>query len=157
MERKFKIYSVCDIDTGRPLTIVRSKKQVNDYIDKFVKAKNYQHYSMWCNLRELNPEEDTSWRMYVQNCKPEAKFIVKVGKVPFSALMGSFRTACGCLPLGMPWELDAEMEAYTNSLPKEVKGAISELEKLDTSNMSQSDIDNFVKDVENKLKQKDAE
>lgn len=157
MEKKFKIYSVCDVETGRPLTIVRDKKQVNEYIDKFVKAKNYQHYSMWCNLRELNPEDDSSWRKYVQACKPEAKFIIKVGKVPLSALLGSFRSACGCLPLGMPWELEAEMEAYTNSLPKEVKGVLNELKNLDTTNMSQSEVDNFVKDMEDKLKNKDAE
>lgn len=157
MDKKFTIYSVCDVETGKPLTIVRNRKQVNEYIDKFVKAKNFQHFSMWCELRNLDANEDSSWRAYVQSCKPDAQFVIKVGKVPLSALFGSFRTACGCLPLGMPWELDAEMASYTSKLPDEIKGALQELENLDVSKMSPAEVDKAVRDIENRINKKDAE
>lgn len=148
-EKKIKLFSVCDPETGRTLTIVQTRKQVQAYIDTYTKIKHYSHFSMWCKLRDLNPDEDSSWHAYLMSCEINDKFLIKQGKVPISVLVASFRTACGCLPLGMPWEYEAETVEYRKSLPEDVQNTIEELENLDDA--TEEKVAELVNKVKNQL------
>lgn len=119
--KKIRLYNIIDSKNNRTLSIVMSKKQVAEYLDAYLKGSNFNHYKMWCELRNLELDEN-SWRQYKFATRPSLEgIVIKTGKMEISYLLSAFRTVCGCLPLMLPWETDAEMSTFIDSLPDEAR------------------------------------
>ncbi len=114
--KKIKVFIVKD--SGKILTIVDSKKKAFQYADKYLKSKHYSHFKSWCDLRNLEVTED-SWKLYGHMCGLNNALEFMSGKVEIGLLLSSYRCVTGCIPLGMPWEIPAEMAEFLKKMPEE--------------------------------------
>lgn len=112
-------------------TLVQTKKQALEYINRRVQCENASHYLSWCELRELSPEQPDSWVKYCQQVLSREDFLkyrIIKADLPYSKLMAITRTYFGCVPLGCSFDDILEAETLEQLLdPEEVPGALKEI------------------------------
>jgi len=117
-----------DVDADRfrkglpPLayTYVATKEEANEFCDRFFFVKRYNHFRMWCNLRNKNLFDPSVWEEYVDIVAPETEEdaapeeVLTCFKVTYSAeeITALMRILSLSLPVGAAWETDAELAAF---------------------------------------------
>ena len=122
-------------------TIVRKLKDCTEYVNKFIKMKNFTHYLNWCNAHSLNPEDGLSWGKYSSTVVRDQFKDFYMTKFKFnSKLIGAcLRLLNGCVPVGASYELPMEISAFVKNncdeeelqaLKEDIKGLEDSLRQL---------------------------
>lgn len=64
-----------DYDNMRCYTVCQSKKECDEFIDKYLILTNAEHYLEWCNLRNMNHKDIESWKVYKRMLELDKKFM----------------------------------------------------------------------------------
>lgn len=122
----FYIVSQAIKDKDILCSIVCSKDEAREYILNKTILANFEHYSRWCELKELNPKSFETKAKYIQVVQPESE-TYKVKKILFtqSGLASILRMFNGCIPVGAKYETGEEIlyieEMYKNYLNLEAR------------------------------------
>jgi len=103
-----------DIDDLVIYTIVGKLKHCNEYVNKFIKMKNYSHFLNWCDAHSINPEDRYAWGKY---CSVVVKnqfrgFYVSPLKLNKYSLAAVLRFSNSCVPVGCSYESPSEIRTF---------------------------------------------
>ena len=111
-KKKITFYLVIDqSQNNQILTITSTKKQAIEYGYQFLKIKHYDHYSKWCELKELNPESENAWFRYFVNVltiEEKSKYAVAKRVYTLETVAAIMRMFGGCTPLGCSFDSETE-------------------------------------------------
>ena len=112
MGKKLTFYLVIDqSQNNQILTITLTKKQAIEYGYQYLKIKNYDHYSRWCELKEFDPESENAWFRYFTNVltmEEKSKYAVAKRIYKLDTVASIMRMFAGCLPLGCSFDTPTE-------------------------------------------------
>ena len=133
--KKLKFFIVIHADNpGVFLTIVRTKKEAVDFAYKYLRIKNFDHFEMWCSLRDYQTNSEQAWNEYfnkVVSIEEKQKYLVRSIQYNLSDLTAVLRMFCGCVPVGCSYETKAEYD-YLNHKLETQKMAQEITDKLDS-------------------------
>lgn len=115
--KKVRFFVVIDKENPeRFLTLTCNKKDAVDFCYKFLRIKKFNHFKLWCDLRNLNTADNSSWDLYYNQCvTPEEKrnYIIRKIVYKFNDVAAILRMFGGCMPVGCSYETKSEYE-YLN-------------------------------------------
>ena len=97
-----------DYDKMRCYTVCQSRKECDEFIDKYLIVMNSQHYLEWCSLRNMNHKDIMSWKTYKRSLGLDKKFITLKIKNTLNNVLGIMRRASNCPVIGCSYETDME-------------------------------------------------
>lgn len=98
------------------LSFTVTKKQAIEYGNSFLKLTHLDHFTSWCELKELNPDLEDSWNIYYLECiSKEEKQDVVIHKIYYkwNDIVAIMRMFGGCVPLGNSFNTQSEY-SYLN-------------------------------------------
>ena len=103
-----------NVDDLMVYTIVRKLKDCSEYVNKFLKMKNFTHFMNWCKAHNMNPEDRTSWGKYSSIVVRDQFRDFHITPIRFNRdLIGAcLRLLNGCIPVGASYELPTEIGAF---------------------------------------------
>ena len=112
MNRKITLYMVVDSEftktNARIYTITTTKAQCEKYINLLLMVTHKEHYSSWCELRNLKAENNSSWEAYKKCCLTDKKYHIIKTKHKADGIALIFRLYNKCIPLGCGYESEVE-------------------------------------------------
>lgn len=99
-----------DINKRLYYSICSSKKECEEFIDTYLILENIDHYLSWCNLREVNPKDDSNWKVYKKALELENKFLVIKVKNTMNNILAIVRKSMRCPLIGCSYETDFERD-----------------------------------------------
>lgn len=134
-----KLYAVTLAHITKPedmrfLTVSDNKNDCVKYINKKLLIDNKEHFTAWCNLRGLNPSDNSSWVKYANITNLDtSRYAVRKLKYNAKAMAMILRMLNGCVPLGCGYESREEYALFLESLPEEKLQEIgNRLDKLES-------------------------
>ena len=104
----------------RPIYICADRDQAIIAVNRILFLQHYIHYNLWCEHRNLSPNED-SWNLYVEQniLQQDIDKEYDIAKIEYTPEMiaSLFRMFSGCVPMGLDFELDEEMDFFDESDP----------------------------------------
>jgi hypothetical protein len=102
-------------------TITETQKQSEEYINRRLYLENKEHFTRWCELRELDYKDNNSWELYAKSTGniPFNKFVISKVTYKLSDVASLFRMFNGCIPIGTTYEDSTEVIQFMQNLPKE--------------------------------------
>lgn len=132
---KFFIINPADDDACEHIySVVQSKKQAEEYINRLLYIENKTHFESWCALRgiESNPKSQDfigSWFLYYNQCiaTSPAKYVYRKMSYSLKDLIVLLRIYNQCVPIGCSFDDNLELITTLNYMSK--------LTKSDTDNI----------------------
>lgn len=126
-------------DPSSLVTVLSDKKQIDEFINRMIIVDNWDHFKMWCDLRNLDYKSTESQYSYIANYietnteEAESKytFIVKKTLYTKEALASILRMFNGCVPVGCSYENPVEA-TYANLIYSKLAEDVDK--KEDTKN-----------------------
>ena len=103
-------------DPSRFLTVTCTKEDAVDFCYKFLRIQKFNHFKLWCDLRKLNVEDESSWDKYYSQCvtiDEKKKFIIRKIRYNFNDVAAIMRMFGGCMPVGCSFDTKTEYD-YLN-------------------------------------------
>lgn len=97
-----------DYDNMRCYTVCQSKKECDEFINKYLIVMNSEHYIEWCNLRKLSHKDIASWNTYKKMLELDKKFITLKVKNTLNNVLSIMRKASNCPIIGCSYETEIE-------------------------------------------------
>ena len=91
------------------LCVVKNKKQAEEYIDRLLFTKRFEHYSAWCSLKHLQIN-DESWAHY--KSLTTNPYYYRKTPVNYSTISSLLRIFYGCQPIGCSFDTLVETSAF---------------------------------------------
>ena len=112
-KKKFVFYAVKNTDDmNQILTLTETKDQAMEFGYKYLRMKHFDHFKMWCELRNLDVTDIESWDSYFVTVLPyeeKAKYVI-IKKIYTHDEMAAFmRMFLRCAPIGCDYENDQEL------------------------------------------------
>lgn len=115
------------------VTVLEKKEQINEFVNRNIIVENFNHFKLWCELRNMDYTQVESENAYINNFLTTSneedlnKYSYIIKKVYYSrkAIASILRMFNGCFPLGCSYETHAE-EAYLDLMYKEAKKELDE-------------------------------
>lgn len=108
---KIYFYIVTPADNfTKYLSVVTNKNDALRYVEKLLQIEHYSHYNLWRELRNLE-DNDESWKTYLNTCiddETKCKYVVSKVYYKQADLAAIIRMFCGCIPLGLPYDIQHE-------------------------------------------------
>lgn len=129
-KKKITLYLIYKDDKcNELLTVVSSKKQINEFIDRMIIVDNWEHYMLWCDLKSIDYKDVSNHKKYIDNyiiTNPEevnSKYSFVIQKVIYTKdLFASIlRMFNGCTPIGCSYENTCELTYITELYSKLIK------------------------------------
>ena len=98
------------------LSVVTTKEEADEYIDRRLFVENFDHYSSWCALRELDKNID-SWSSYKKLI--DIPYYYEETKVDYKIISGLLRIFYGCAPIGCSFDTLIETSTLLSRLKEE--------------------------------------
>lgn len=98
-------------DSPNFLTVTCKKEDAVDFAYKYLRVKNFDHFKLWCDLRELDPQSDSAWERYFQTCltiEEKRKYLIRKVTYKMNDLAAILRMFGGCLPIGCSFDTESE-------------------------------------------------
>lgn len=98
-------------DPSKFLCLTCTKNEAIEYAYNYVRLKNYDHYQMWCDLRNYDKNSMSSWDEYFFKVIPieeKRKYIVKKIKYKLKDVVAVLRMFGGCSPIGCSFDTQTE-------------------------------------------------
>ena len=120
-------------DPNNVFTIVRTKDEAFEYVDRKLQADNWSHFNMWCGCHGMNSHTKEAWEAYRRvTLSPEdyRRYQVAKLKIPLSKVVAIMRGFFECVPLGCSFDDPLELGTLLKAVGPEVAEKIQkELEK----------------------------
>lgn len=115
-DKRIQLFAVVEIidseghyDSNAPyITIAESFKECAEYIDNREFLDNVQHYTMWCELRKIDPNLESSWEQYKEIVLPVSKYGVINFYLFWKDIIATVRMFNGCAPIGCSFDREVE-------------------------------------------------
>lgn len=117
------LYMVFKVDSSytNVLTITDNKKDCDKYISRLLLIDNGEHFFSWCNLRNLEHNEE-SWMKYLRTVGVDcSNYKIRKMKYKTKDIATLLRLYNKCIPLGCDYDTDEEIENFLSSLTPEKK------------------------------------
>lgn len=115
-------------------TITRKLKHCSEYVNKFLKMKNFQHFLNWCNAHQMSPEQDYSWHKYCSVVVKDQFRDFYVTPINFSKdfICTCLRLLNDCIPVGASYEFPTEVGGFlaTHCSTEQLEDIVKELQDL---------------------------
>lgn len=98
------------------LSVVTTKEEADEYIDRRLFAESFEHYSSWCALRELDKNSD-SWLAYKKVI--DIPYYYEETRVDYKTISGLLRIFYGCVPIGCSFDTLIETSTLLTKLKEE--------------------------------------
>jgi hypothetical protein len=110
-----------DLSSLKFFTITDKKEHCEEYINRRLFLEHKEHFVRWCELRELNYQETSSWELYIKSTGniPFDKYIISKIKYKLEDVATIFRMFNGCVPIGTTYEDKIEVIQFMQNLPQE--------------------------------------
>lgn len=127
--RKIKLFFVTDnCDTiGECLnnvhTVVKDKHQARVYLNNLIYFNKQSHYERWCEIHnEKSDDLDTFYRyLDILGEDPFSEYKIFSMKFPVDKLCSMLRQLTGCVPLGLYYEPEDELQYFFKQYGNEQK------------------------------------
>ena len=96
-----------DLNNSHLYTVCQSKKDCEEFIDRYLLVQNFEHYKSWCDLRKLEHNEE-SWRQYSKSVSIQNKYKILKVKNTLNNVLGMLRKSYDCVHLDCSYETDFE-------------------------------------------------
>lgn len=100
------------------LSVVSNENEAEEYIDKRLFIDNCDHFSSWCELRELEINRD-SWLKYKSNIYNP--YTYELNEVSYKVMASLLRLFYGCAPIGCSYDTLIETSALLVKTKEEVE------------------------------------
>ncbi|MCF0225578.1 MAG: hypothetical protein HUK20_15025 [Fibrobacter sp.] len=113
-----------------PFTFAASPTQVYAATNQYLYLKHYPHFKLWCNLRNLSPQDADAWKNYFTTLDfsdPANRVIVLETHYTLADFASFLRIASHCMPLGLTHESALELSSYIQQMSKDTP--LNDLEK----------------------------
>jgi hypothetical protein len=102
-------------------TITETQKQSEEYVNRRLYLENKEHFTRWCELRELDYKDNNNWELYAKSTEniPFHKFSISKVTYKLNDVATIFRMFNGCIPIGTTYEDSTEVIQFMQNLPKE--------------------------------------
>ena len=109
----------CSSET--PVCVLSNKKDLKEFVYRYLVITNYEHYQSWCELKSYDKEDFKNYTKYVNSCHvDEVKdFIAYKHIFKRDALAAILRMFNRCFPVGSSYETKTEVD-YMNSIAEQV-------------------------------------
>ena len=100
-------------------TLTTSVNDAMEYAESMIQLDHFEHYSKWCDLRNLDMNDLNTWNTYYDNCvNDEEKMDYAITKISYSGkyVASMLRMFANCIPLGCSYENEAELEKYKSEV-----------------------------------------
>lgn len=124
-DKKIKLYFVEDVNNLfldenetilNILCVTKNKKEALEFINKKIYSDHYNHFGVWCNLKNLQVSQD-AWNLYYSTVlQNENPYITVTVNVDYSMISSIFRIFYGCKPIGCSFDTMLEKLALDMSL-----------------------------------------
>ena len=111
-------------DPSSLVTVLADKKQIDEFINRMIIVDNWDHFKMWCDLRNLDYKS-------TEEAESKYTFIVKKTLYTKEALASILRMFNGCVPVGCSYENPVEA-TYANLIYSKLAEDVDK--KEDTKN-----------------------
>lgn len=102
---------------GKFLTITTSYEECEEYIYAREIADHIEHYTMWCNQRELDMKDDTSWELYREKVIGDnSDYMIFQMKLYWEDIIAFMRMFQGCYPIGCSYDRVVERLYFKEQL-----------------------------------------
>lgn len=115
--KKLTIYSIISISKGKVLTFVNSKKQIQEYLNRYFYLLNKTHFESWCELRNLVSDSSSSlfsrnWKLYYSTVCQNLLEDIEIETLKYDKhnLTKLFRLLEKCVPLGCSFDKEINFE-----------------------------------------------
>lgn len=99
--------NTADLNNNHLYTVCQSKKDCEEFLDRFLLVQNLEHYGSWCDLRHLKHDE-SSWRQYSKSLNVFSKYRILKVKNTLNNVLGMLRKSYDCVLLGCSYETEFE-------------------------------------------------
>ena len=97
-----------DVNNTRFYTVCQSKKDCEEFVNKFQLLKYVDHYKAWCSLRKKDCKDKSNWELYKELLEIKDSFrIIKV-KNTLNNILGMLRKSYDCVSIDCSYETDFE-------------------------------------------------
>ena len=126
--KPFTLWAVFDntIDSDTPITFTTTREEAIIALDQYLYLKNYIHFRMWCNLRDLPINHGSSWSRYSQDilidelstdpATNEAPYLITRLDYKPNIIASLLRSINNCIPLGCSFDTEEEIEEFSEYL-----------------------------------------
>lgn len=111
--KKITLFAVYDKKENptKFITLTLYKKEADEFIYNLLRISHFEHFKSWCEIRNLDVNDDSSWSKYLCNCLSIEdinryvihKVIYKLGDV-----VSIMRMFGGCIPIGCSFDTECE-------------------------------------------------
>lgn len=97
-----------DMNNTHVYTVCQSKDNCKEFIDRYLLAKNVEHYESWCKLRKIESHNHDNWIQYKEMLGINNNLrIVKV-KNTLNNILAMIRKSYDCISVNCSYETDFE-------------------------------------------------
>lgn len=93
------------------LTLTCTKQEAVDFCYKYMRIQNFNHFKLWCVLRELNVDDENAWKKYYDNVisiEEKKQYIITKITYKLNDVAAILRMFGGCLPVGCSFDTKEE-------------------------------------------------
>jgi hypothetical protein len=112
---------VMSVDNLRFYTITETIEEAKDYVNRRLYLDNRDHFVGWCNLRNINPDDDSNWEQYLTSTNniQFGKYLINKVTYRLKDVALIFRMFNNCIPIGASYEEEVELVNFMQTLSQD--------------------------------------
>lgn len=111
-KKKIHFYAVTNKNQPKQiLTLTCTKMQAVDFCYRFLRVKHFDHFKMWCEMRDLDVNSESAWSTYFNNCidkEERCEYLIHKKVYELNNVAAILRMFGGCLPMGCKFDTENE-------------------------------------------------